>query len=478
MRERGLGNFMAAWFSMTAKSWLLGALIPALLIFVPGPIHAVKAGALPLRPGETLPQPRQRGLDEIEAIPTVDLPCPVCGYSVSIPEVDKLMRRAPGENVAATKWRMHAERRDADLCPYPGKGKIQYQADIVVCPSCGFAQEAKVWDEPLPDEAKEWVLSNLQPIMREAEARLLGARGRELSEREVTAFFNRQEEIPDTVRTEHFRTYLQAVHAPALERARATWLAAWAARREVAGQPRSEVFARHSGEIDRARQAAAQRASGLHAELEALCTHLQRARQGKIGPAGAYDMTGRLALAGMLDRLGFLDEGELLLTELYQECRERYLRPDQDPLWPATTTRASRTHRVNELETLRTNAEAEVLVRVGLIRRERELLHAAAQCLRDALRTGELDGRPDDALFHAYLTGEFLRRADSLSLALEWFKVVRGLVPADSPLALAAAVQMEIVGEEAGDRINLLTAIGQDGDLFERLRKICGAAGR
>lgn len=455
----------------------LAALLLAILISFPGLSHAMEAGALPLLPGEKLPQPRQRGLDEIESVPAVDFPCQACGYAVAVPQVDKLMRRPPG-NEEFPEWRMHAERRDADLCPYPGKGKVSYQADIVVCPSCGYAREAKKWGDPVPQEAKEWIFSNLRPAMREAEARLLGVRGTEMSEQQTVDFFNRQGEIPDTVRTEHFRTYLQAIHAPALERARATWLAAWAARREVALPPRSDVFARQAPDIDRVRQFGAQKASGLHSEMDALRLHLQRMRQGKIGPAGAYDMTGRLALAGMLDRLGFLDDAERHLVDLYQECRERYLRPDQDPLWPTTTTRAARTHRLNELETRRVDAEAEILVRMELIRRERELLHAAAQCLREALRAGELDGRPEDALFHAYLTGEFLRRAGNLPLASEWFKTLLSLAPQDSPLARAATMQQELVDEEASDRVNLLSALGQDGDLFEKLRNICGGAGR
>ncbi len=37
----------------------------------------------------------------------------------------------------------------------------------------------------------------------------------------------------------------------------------------------------------------------------------------------------------------------------------------------------------------------------------------------------------------------------------------------------AAESQLRFVGEEAGDKVNLLSAFGQDGELFDRLRRIC-----
>lgn len=451
--------------------------LAALLVAFPVSLSAVDAGSQPLFPGETLPQPRQRGLDEIQAIPVRNGPCPVCGFMVEIPLVDLLMRN-PAGNGAAPAWRMHAERRDADLCPYPGAEKVGFQADIVICPSCGYANESDRWEAPVPAGAKEWVIASLRPVIREAQIRLLGARGMEMDDREIISFFNRQEDIPDTVRTEHYRTYLQAVHAPALDRARASWLAAWAARREAAGPPRAAVFEKRAAAHWQQAMEREKEGAGLRAGIDFLQARQRKARQGKSGLPDAEDMALRIILAGMWDRLGFLDEAEKILLELYQECRERFLRTDQDPLWSATNARASRTHRLNELETLRSDAEADVLVRMDLVRRERELLNAAAQCLRDALRAGELDSQPDKALFYSYMIAEFLRRAGNLPLAAEWYKELLRLAAQDSPIAHAAAKQLDYVGEEAGERVNLLSALGQDGDLFEKLRSIHGGGAR
>lgn len=436
--------------------------------------------SFPLRPGEAPPFPGQRGLDEVHELPTTALSCPVCGFSVPVPLVDKLMRKLPGDPEAEPvfpRWRMHAAMRDSDRCPYPGQNKIAYQADVVVCPSCGYAREADIFANPVPPEAAAWTLANLRPAIREAENAVVGARRHDMNEDELVRWFAAdQERIPDTVRTEHWRIYLTAIRAPAAERARANRLAAWASRREAAAPPRGQAMARHAAglaaELAEAEPGRAEQ--GLHGDIIALRDMLERMRRrNKEALPGMDDMAGRLMLAGMWDRMGFLDEAEKILVALHAEARERFLRLEQDPLWPATARNGSHTARLNELETIRADAEADILVRLEMVRREREQLLAAAGCLREAFGAGAFDASPDEARFEAYMTGELLRRAGNLPLAAEWFKNLIALSEPGSPLARLAARQLEYVGEEAGDRVNLLSALGQDGELLTRLRRIC-----
>ncbi|MCD8349453.1 MAG: DUF2225 domain-containing protein [Planctomycetaceae bacterium] len=445
------------------------------LCFFPGRLLSQDAGALSLRPGEPWPQPQQRGLNQIHELPTQQIACPVCTYPVAVPQVDLLMRRRPSQRDVALPWRMHFTHRDDDLCPYPGKDKLAYQADIVVCPSCGYTNHNSYFADPLPEGGAEWVRTTLTPSLHNAETALLGNRASEMREDEVFEFFNRQDAIPDSLRLEHYRTYLAAVHAAPLAQARAAWLAAWAARREVAGAPKGEFLAKYYAQAQAELAKQGRRNPGLQGDITALRGIIRRAKQAQRADAlpGAQDMGHRLLLASLWDRMGFLDESETILMGLYHELRERFLRHDQDPLWSATNSRASQSQRLDELETMRTDAENEVFVRVELVRRERMLLEEAAGHLRRAITGGAFDNNPDDARFHAYLLGEFLRRSGDLPLASEWFKNLASLTPEGSPLAVAAVRQLEHVGEEAGDKVNLLSALGRDGILFEKLREIC-----
>ncbi|MCL2001704.1 MAG: hypothetical protein FWG74_09730, partial [Planctomycetes bacterium] len=152
--------------------------------------------------------------------------------------------------------------------------------------------------------------------------------------------------------------------------------------------------------------------------------------------------------------------------------RERFLHPDQDPLWGSTTIRASRSYRVNELDAIRREAEAEVTSKIHLVAWEREILQKAAELIREALIEGECDFDPDQAMFHSYLAAEFIRRAGDLPLAAEWFRNLDALLAEQSPLGQAARKQLEDLASQAGDQVNLLSALGRDGDVFEKLRKI------
>lgn len=454
------------------RTWIL----PALAALWACAAVAGEAGDLALRPGETTPRPRQRGLNEIEALPERLADCPACGYPVAAPEVDKLMRRRPGQDEGPPpRWQLDAAGRDADLCPHPGPGKIDYQADVVVCPRCGFAEKADRFSTLLPPGTASWAASALRSSLRDVQYSLLGERANEMTEDQVIDFFNRQAEIPDAVRMEHFRIYRLAGVFPKLERAEATWLAAFAVRRELCRPPSGDFLARRRADADAALAKIKRDLPGLAGEIAAVRQLFRTARSGRERAAPADRMAARLHLAGLLSRQGFADEAEQQLERLLEECRERFVHSEQDPLWPAVAPRASRSYRLNELETVRLEMEREIAARLDLLRLEREYLEAAAQLVREAVLGGECNGKPAEALFYAYLTGEFLRRTGDLPLAAEWFRNVAGLAPADSDIARAAGMQLRLVEEKAGDRVNLLSALGRDGEYFEKLRGICYA---
>lgn len=450
-------------------------LIPFLLL-LPTLLPATEAGQILVAPGDRHPQPGQRGLNEIDELPTREAVCPVCGFAVVAPLVDTLMRR-PAGFTGELRWRMDAAGRDSDLSPHPGPGKIAYQADILVCPSCGYAREADRFPLPVSRQAAQWVLSSLRPALRAVQRELLAKRANEMDEEEIAVFFNRQDAIPDSVRLEHWSTYLAATRVPALERARAARLSAWAARREIASAPKGRLLSARTEAIKRDLAERRRGAPGLDGDLEAIDALLRRQRvQRRNRLPGPDSMAARLMQAGLYDRLGFLDEAEKIVETLYHECRERFLRPEQDPLWGSTSTRAPKTQRLNELEDFRADIENEVFSRLQTLRRERENLAVAADLLRQAIRDGALDDKPDEALFYAYLVADFLRRVGNLPLAAEWFKNLQLIAPPDTPVHRAATKQLEYVGKEAGDKVNLLSALGQDGELFAKLRRVC--AGR
>lgn len=414
---------------------------------------------------------RQRGLNEIQELPEKEIPCPVCDFRVKVPLADKLML-TPSSSDGKRKWQMDAAKRDSDFCPYPVEGKVHWQADVALCPSCGYASAADAFADAVSPEAKEWILENLRPNLHESFSRLLGWRRGEMTDDQVAVFFNHQGEIPDPIRLEHWSICLDGMHAPALTRARAQWLTAWAFRRKLLENPKSEIFVRHTVELQNELAVRKHSLTGIHADVDALRSLLRRKRQGQSGLPGAVDMTGRLLLAGLWTKHGFLAEAETILSRLYEECRERFLRPEQDPLWTETSTRASQAHRLNELELMRADAEREVLMHVELVRGEKARLLSAAALIRQAMGEGALDGKPRAALFYSYLIGEFLRRGGNLPLAAEWLKQLASIAGAETKLGVLAAEQLDCIDEEAGGKVNLLSALGQDGELFARLREI------
>lgn len=442
---------------------------------------ALDAGALPFDLGSFpfeefgLGSSEQRGLDEISELPQRKDTCPVCGFLVAVPLVDSLMRVPSGTDVKKT-WQMDAAYRDTDFCPYPPPNKVFWQANVVLCPNCGYAAETSRFSDAVSPEASEWVLANLQPALRAAQSELLGWRRGEMTEEEVAVFFNHQAEIPDAIRLEHWLTCLDGMHAPRLTRAQGCWESAWGFRRRLVSEPQSEVFVRHGVELRSELSRVKRINGGLRGEIEAVRGVLRRKRQrregGELSLPGGFDMTGRLYLAGLLDRRGFLDEAEKVLQELYTECRERFLRPEQDPLWVETSTRASRTHRLNELELLRSDAEREVLMHLELLRGEQSRLLAASELLRKSILAGDLNNRPGAALLSGYLVGEFLRRTGNLPLAAEWFTNILSFKGIGEGLRGLVGEQLALVEEEAGDSVNLLSALGRDGELFVKLRTI------
>lgn len=436
-----------------------------------GASPAGDAGALPLRPGEVFPQPGQRGMDEVAELPMRDIGCPACSFAMEVPDVDKLMRRPPNAE-ETPPWRLHAASRDADLCPHPGPGKLAYRADLVTCPSCGFSAPLADYYTGMDEEARRWVVDTFRPSMRAVQKRLLGGRAATMTDDEIVNFYNRQSEIPDIVRTEHYRVFSLARKDPALVRAEATWQAAWAIRRELASPPKGDFLSGRVAGVQAALAKVKRESEGQSGEIAALAHLLGRDRKGEERLSVADRLAARMLLAGLKARQGLDGEAREIYLTIQTFCHDRYARPDQDPLWPLTNAKAARPIRVAQLEEFRAETEAEVVARMELLRQQEALLREAADLIRSAIALGELNGDPDGALFHAYLVGEFLRRSGNLPLASEWFKLVLGAAPMQSPLEQAARMQLELVRKQAGDGGNLLSAVGEDGELLDAVRKI------
>ena len=455
---------------------LLSRLVPPFLIasvclLAPGLLHSQEAGALPLRPGETLPPPRQRGLNEILDMPTHEIVCPACEYVLVLPDVDKLMRRSPGDGPAPA-WRMDETSRDSDLCPHPAPDKLSYQADLVVCPSCGLSAPGKIYAETLEPMARKWVIDTFRNDILNVEKTLLGKRADDMPETEMIDFFNRQQEIPDTVRTEHNRIRVLAKKEPALVRAEATWLAAWAARREVCRTPKGDFLAKRTASVVAAMASVKRQRTGVHGDMEALVHLLGRNRSGKERLGIGDRLAARIMLAGLKARVGCNQEAKRELEDLLRYFRDRFVHPEQDPLWSVTSSKQSRDRRRQEMEEIRSECEAETAVRIGLLQRQEEYLHSAAGLIREAILDGDLDSRPGEVLFYVYLGGDFLRRSGHLPLAAEWFKLILSLAPEGEPVEQAAQLQLAETRRQAGDATNLLSAIGEDAEAFERVREI------
>ncbi len=310
--------------------------------------------------------------------------------------------------------------------------------------------------------------------MRAFQMRLLGQRGGEMKDDEIATFYNAQIEIPDLIRMEHYRIVQAAKNAPALTRAEAAWRAAWSCRKEFAAAPRGDFLATRVGNVEFKLEKATKAPAGVKeriAALRDLLTKRDKAGYQLLNAPERY--VGALLLAGLLNRQGRSQEAESVLSRTFVAARERYSKEEQDPLWSSTSGKGiPRSARPQLLENARTEIEQEISARLSLLASEREYLYEALLFVEEALLAGAIQGR-DQALFYSYLIGEFHRRHGNLPLAAVWFKEVSNLADPESSYAQAAQLQYEVVVEQAADNVNLLSAIGHDGELIEKLREIC-----
>ncbi len=449
--------------------------IAILMCFLVCLCAAAAGGGEMLRfPGLVYPQPRQLGLDDIDALPEHETTCPVCGYAVLVPEIDKLIYGYDpgGAGETAPVWQMHAESVDSDLCPHPGKGKVAFQADVVVCPSCGYAAKAKEFGQPLDPELRQWVVETLKPGIQALQIRLLGERGRQMSEEERIAFFNHQNEVPDLIRLEHARSILAAKRAAKLARAETAWRAAWSCRRTLNSLPSGQFLAaKGAGAVPKLEKRLKPQDS-VKEKIAALIALQGKTRSGKMRLTPVERIYASLLLAGAYDRRGFHDQALDELTRFLDQSRERYAKPERDPLYAATAGVVAKKDRPRYLENARLEIEQEIASRIAILASEQEYLGEAADFLKEALLDNEITD-PDLALFFGYLISDLQRRRGELALAMEWFKAVAALAAQGSALQQAATDLMETTAVQAGDSVNLLSAIGHDGVYIEKLREIC-----
>jgi tetratricopeptide (TPR) repeat protein len=281
-------------------------------------------------------------------------------------------------------------------------------------------------------------------------------------------FFNRQDAIPDRLRTENARVIAEVRRASLGEQAFLTWRAAWAARHALNRLPEIPLLTGwNRGALKNLALSDAQAALPI---LQRLSGRTRAGRPANSNPAER--LAASILLAGVYDRLGEREAARQELTRLAGESHQRYADSRQDPFWPVVGGRPRAAEKATALDQVRRELEQEIANRQTILEDEYAYLGKAAELLKDALEEAAYP-TPGEALFHAYLLADFLRRLDQLPAASEWFKAVLSLSGANANLGEAARAGLEQVTRQAGERVNLLAGIGVDGELIEKLREIC-----
>ncbi len=353
--------------------------------------------------------------------------CPVCGHKVDIPL----------EGYQATGLDT-----DADLCPHPAGGQVQFYARIPLCPNCGFAAFTQHFEKPQPTQIKAWVRNALTPNLRRSQRQLLAMKlnQMDISDREVAALFN-QETLPDVVRCEHALGLYTHIDAHPTWRIKLAMQCAWAYRREVCG-PLHGPFQMES---IRAIMKALEQAHGAHKDLQERIVVL----------AGFYRDTERFnyldrqiirfLLASYYDRLGLTAWSRTTLERILRAASHRYAE-GEDPWLEGTEGPMS--GRTEEAKRRKAVIAALADTRLRQLDRELEYLALAADLIREAFSEGIWAQTPRKIPTHVYLVGEFERRLQHFTRAREWLRASKHLLAADSSGAeLYAPRQLRLMGD-------------------------------
>lgn len=368
--------------------------------------------------------------------------CPICRHKVTPP-----------------KQFQHFDyhESDADMCPHP-TGRVRFYSNILICPSCGFAAHQKTFQEKQSQEIRTWVLAELQPQIRNVQRAKVGLAAKNPTEAQLIAAFDKQENIPDTVRTIHaYKYYVQRGDLNEAVLARSAWTAAWACRREVSS-PIYGLFVADS--VHRILAEMKKLGAGEKDPLEDRIRALQRIYERKdLRTAdGSLQWThfDRMVMcmiqAGYYNRLGLNTYALQLLQRIVDDSRNK-VAPDmaQDPYFASTESSQPVELREREAIARRNLLYTEAFSRIHLIHKEMEYMAYATRLIQAALvkKLYPLEEAPS----YIYLVGEFERRQENLSRALLWLTYAKALIDEKTLRAeVMAPNQIELMNRYVRDR--------------------------
>jgi len=405
----------------------------------------------------------QDEVGELIYVPVRPYPCPLCSFMASVPE--PWLLSGEGVAIAGGRWGLQSSDWDSDTCPHPAGARIKFQADITVCPKCGFAAYTEDFMQPQPPEVKRWVDETVTPSFRIILRRLMGeptepaapsgknvrpvaGKGtpERLTDEQLANFFVKPESIPDIVRCELARVYYETHGKDPLQTAKITWTTAWAYRRSMSGP----LDGRHLGTITQKIIQSLNRRTGFLPDFsldpnEPVKKWIHTLHEMQERNRSSFERLAlSLLMAGGYARLGY---GEWAMASLQNVVDGA---THQSSTF-ASAVRIDATPEERNAEIRNRQALLIYHAEVGLqqIATERQLLHLASERLLAIARGGDHDVQ------RLYLIGEFARRAGNYPRAALWLYVADSIAKGSSGapgIEIFAASQLDVLNYYMEDR--------------------------
>ena len=381
-------------------------------------------------------------------LPSVPVRCPVCSYLVNVPRQDPVF----------TEY-------DSDLC-FHRAGQNNFTSFIVMCQNCGFSapRENKAFENSFPKEelplVKNWVFSQLQPVLRAAQREILMLkRETVLSDAVISRDFSFQRSLPDPMRCENaymfFKNRPNADHTSCAELAKLT---AWAYRRIQYDQFKDRLAQEAEKGISDAIQQELVDAHTLAAidlldRVAILQKFINDRRSGKKHFTGFDIQIMQLMLATYFNRLGYNAVATRYYQNVYSEAAHDYSNA-LHPWIRHITDSALRTEAESSLRSARTFLATVAQLRFNYQAKEIQFLGIAVDHIIQSL-TETLKHQTDiKALEHGgvasskipetvFLVAEFERRRDNLSRAKLWLTAATHMIKEPYTLAHEAPATLD-----------------------------------
>lgn len=361
--------------------------------------------------------------------------CPICGWKVFMP-------------LESMRWR----EVDTDLCPYPF-GKIRFTSELVICPRSGFAAFQEDFRQPQPQFVKDWVATNITPMMEGVLRAKLGKQAK-VTPDQLYRLYDEQENIPDTVRCSNAYLYYlmrmqrgdAAVKSAGL--ARVAWMTAWAQRREVGRPIQSGPLMDGVRKISEIIQKQRVETSDVEATIR-LLTELYNDKD-------RFDICERQILrifqAGYYNRLGLNTWAKTVLQQAQNEAQKKYPDAASDPWMQLKGARnINGADKVAFVDGLRKSLIDDTIVRLNCLTLENTYMAYAGELIITGLKNNEYD--PQTIPSFTYLAGEFLRRQELFSRSLLWLDATRQMLSDDmTGLPTLAPMQLDLLKRYVADR--------------------------